>query len=117
MKDNYYEEDFNKNIKKLTNIRKNNKSSLVKNKKKWYNILAKMYEVLGVVHTYSLYPPEGSEISDVKEKCIDKMYEILGSYMPIPVVQLRGRKYQMASEKMYYRLNLSVDQSLGEVSN
>jgi hypothetical protein len=34
MKDNYYEEDFNKNIKKLTNIRKNNKSSLVKNKKK-----------------------------------------------------------------------------------
>ena len=37
MKDNYYEEDFNKNIKKLTNIRKNNKSSLVKNNIKWYN--------------------------------------------------------------------------------
>ena len=68
MKDNYYEEDFNKNIKKLTNIRKNNKSSLVKNKKKWYNVFAKMYEVLGVVHTYSLYPPEGSEISDGQRK-------------------------------------------------
>ena len=85
MKDNYYEEDFNKNIKKLTNIRKNNKSSLVKNKKKWYNILAKMYEVLGVVHAY-------------------------------PRVQLRGRRCQMASEKMCYRLNVSVDERLGEVS-
>jgi len=40
MKDNYYEEDFNKNIKKLTNIRKNNKSSLssgFKNVLKFFN--------------------------------------------------------------------------------
>ena len=66
MKDNYYKEDFNKNIKKLTNIGKNNKSSLENINKICYNFT--------------------------------KINEVFGSYIPIPVVQLRGRKYQMASE-------------------
>ena len=65
-KDKNRKEKFNKNIKKLTNIRKNNKSSLENITKMWY--------------TYS------------------KKNEFFGSYIPIPVVQLRGQKYQMASE-------------------